>query len=374
LSSYTPATNFAAKDSLAAGNPNKIVKGTEIGAEFTAIATAIATKADSTSVTVPASFKNKVRNPKMDIAQRGTSFPGLGASTGTYTLDGWQWVAANTGAVVNVSQQADVAANSECQNSLRVTVTTADAAVTATKLAVIRQPIEGFLVRDLLGNPIAVRFEDKSPKAGIHCVAIQNGAQDRSYVAEYTLTAANTWQTVTIPLSATGLPSSGTWNFTTGTGLYLVKPLMAGSNFQTTPGAWQNGNFVATSNQQNLLDTLSNVCAITGVQLEKAAASTSLEHRDPASETLLDQRYFQQGIVAYLAGVSGSSTTVGMRVMFPTMRSSPTLSGIADNSVGAIGSRTFSAVAPNAALVSALGTGSAGFILDTSFSVSAELS
>ena len=48
MSNYTKTTNFAAKDSLASGNASKVVKGAEIDAEFTAIQTAIATKADGT--------------------------------------------------------------------------------------------------------------------------------------------------------------------------------------------------------------------------------------------------------------------------------------------------------------------------------------
>jgi hypothetical protein len=48
MSNYTKATNFAAKDSLAAGNSLKIVRGTEIDTEFNNIATAIATKIDGT--------------------------------------------------------------------------------------------------------------------------------------------------------------------------------------------------------------------------------------------------------------------------------------------------------------------------------------
>jgi hypothetical protein len=48
MSNYTKATDFAAKDALLTGNPAKLVKGTEIGTEFDNIATAIATKLDST--------------------------------------------------------------------------------------------------------------------------------------------------------------------------------------------------------------------------------------------------------------------------------------------------------------------------------------
>ena len=52
MSDYTKSTNFASKDSLASGNPLKIVKGTEIDTEFNNIATAISTKADLASPTL----------------------------------------------------------------------------------------------------------------------------------------------------------------------------------------------------------------------------------------------------------------------------------------------------------------------------------
>jgi len=47
MSNYTQTTNFATKDTLASGNPLKVVKGAEINTEFVNISTAIATKVDS---------------------------------------------------------------------------------------------------------------------------------------------------------------------------------------------------------------------------------------------------------------------------------------------------------------------------------------
>jgi len=52
MSNYVKATNFTAKDSLPSGNSGKIIKGTEIDVEFTAIASAISSKADSNSPTL----------------------------------------------------------------------------------------------------------------------------------------------------------------------------------------------------------------------------------------------------------------------------------------------------------------------------------
>jgi len=51
MSNYVKATNFLTKDALLTGNPAKIIKGSEIDDEYNAIATAIASKADTTSPT-----------------------------------------------------------------------------------------------------------------------------------------------------------------------------------------------------------------------------------------------------------------------------------------------------------------------------------
>jgi hypothetical protein len=52
MSNYIKATNFASKDALSTGNALKTVSGTEIDDEYTAIATAVATKANTASPTL----------------------------------------------------------------------------------------------------------------------------------------------------------------------------------------------------------------------------------------------------------------------------------------------------------------------------------
>lgn len=51
MANYVKATNFYTKDALLTGNPDKIIKGAEIDAEYNAIATAVNSKADTTSPT-----------------------------------------------------------------------------------------------------------------------------------------------------------------------------------------------------------------------------------------------------------------------------------------------------------------------------------
>lgn len=66
MANYTKATNFASKDSLLTGNPSKLVRGSEIDAEFNAISTAIATKADTNS-------PNLTGTPTAPTASSGTN-------------------------------------------------------------------------------------------------------------------------------------------------------------------------------------------------------------------------------------------------------------------------------------------------------------
>lgn len=49
MSDYSKSTNFTTKDTLPTGNSGKIVKGTELDTEFTAIASAISSKANTSS-------------------------------------------------------------------------------------------------------------------------------------------------------------------------------------------------------------------------------------------------------------------------------------------------------------------------------------
>ena len=79
MSNYTKSTNFATKDALPSGDPLKIVKGTEIDTEFNNIATAITSKADSSSPTfnctstTPVTIANDT-GQEIDIGMNGNDF------------------------------------------------------------------------------------------------------------------------------------------------------------------------------------------------------------------------------------------------------------------------------------------------------------
>mgnify|MGYP000352997555 FL=1 len=68
MSNYTKTTNFAVKDTLASGNPAKIIKGSEINTEYDNIATAVATKANTASPT----FTGTVTVPTLAVTGTAT--------------------------------------------------------------------------------------------------------------------------------------------------------------------------------------------------------------------------------------------------------------------------------------------------------------
>jgi hypothetical protein len=228
--------------------------------------------------------------------QRGTSF--LAVANGDYTADRWIYSVSGTG-VFSVLKTADAPTATQAgiytQDCLHVDVTTADASIAAGDVYAQSQYIEGlnasyFGFGQAGSRNVTLSFWHKHTKTGVNCVAIRNSANNRSYVAEYTQDVSDAWELaeITIPVDTTG-----TWLYTNAVGLRLTFTLAAGTTLQTTSGAWQAGNFVATSNQVNNLDNVANNFKIALVQLEAGQTATAFETRSYGQELSLCQRYYE---------------------------------------------------------------------------------
>ena len=266
-----------------------------------------------------AGTRNRIINGDMRIDQRGA----VVTTDGAYTVDRWQLGFVTSGAVQS-AQSGD--APTGFGNSLLFDVTTADTSIAAGEYGVLTQYIEGLTTSDLAwgtasAQTVTLSFWVKSTTTGTYCVSFRNSGNSRSYVATYSVASANTWEYKTITVSG---DTSGTWLGTNAVGIAIAFCFAVGSTFQTTAGAWQASNFLATSAQTNLLASTANEIRITGVQLEPGTVATPFERRPIGTELALCQRYFQVLTSLRLTG----NTTVGSELAWPitytAMRANPT--------------------------------------------------
>jgi hypothetical protein len=237
--------------------------------------------------------RNRIINGDMRLDQRnaGASVTVAGL-LGDYTLDRWMGYEFTDGvATIIRSSTAPVGFS----NSLLWTTTTADASLAAGQFAMVQQKIEGFNTSDLAwgtssAKSVTLSFYVRSSLTGTFDGAIVNGASpaDRSYVFNYTISSANTWEykTVTIPGDTTG-----TWNTDNTTGMVVRFSMGTGTTYQTTANAWAAGNFLGTSSGTSVVGTLNATWYVTGVQLEVGSTATPFERRSYGQELALCQRY-----------------------------------------------------------------------------------
>jgi len=277
--------------------------------------------------------RNKVLNGAMVIDQRNAGAAVTPTADTTYTLD--RWNIRNFGDSGRFSVQSTTSsAPLGFTHSAVLTVTTADA--TNNGAYSFSQRIEGFNSSDLgLGSTtsksITISFWVRSSIIGTYCVALRNQTATESYVAEYSISVADTWEYKTVSLPTV---AAGTWEITNATGIILDFVLGSNTGRETTAGAWQSGNFIGTANQTEWIATSGATFYITGVQLEAGDTATPFEHRSFGQELALCQRYFwsNPNTYYYYKGRESDRNRIAT-VPFPVqMRAAPTITKISDPS------------------------------------------
>ncbi len=288
---------------------------------------------------IPGSSKQLVRNGAMQISQRGT-ITGMGGANIYSALDGFE--VRNSGSPqgrFTSSQVAlslgDSATAGGFRQGLKMDCTTAEDAVGTAEIIMLVTKIEAQDLQHLewgtaSAKAVTLSFTFSSPKTGVHCVSLYNYDSNTSYVAEFTIASANTYERFKITVPG---PTDGGFNNDTGIGLGIQWPLVAGGNWQTTAGSWGNHEKYASSNQQNLLDNTSNNVILTGVLLEEGSVGTDYPHVSVSDEFLRNQRYlyrlqeFSTNAVGIASGAYMSTTVADFLVQFPVeMRATPTMS------------------------------------------------
>jgi hypothetical protein len=277
------------------------------------------------------SFKNRFINGAMTISQRNGTTGTLITVDNQYGLDRWTY---RTNLLSKFTSTQSTNAPVGFYNSNQTTVTTA-ATPASGEYASLKQTIEGYNISDLAfgtanAKPITLSFWVYSSVVGTYGARLCNESLTQTFVFQYTVNTANTWEQKTI--SAVG-STTGTWNLTTGSGLAVQFDLGSGASFQTsTLNAWQNADAIRAAGNVQLITNSGANWYVTGVQVEVGTVATSFDYRPYGTELSLCQRYFwksNQGNISQsgcLNGVFRSTTLVPGFTQFPvTMRATPTL-------------------------------------------------
>jgi hypothetical protein len=235
-------------------------------------------------------FRNRIINGNMVIDQRNA---GASVSTdGGFPVDRFR--AFRSGGAATFTSQRSTVAPPGFTNSILYTVGTG-AAPGATDFSGFLQAVEGFNVSDFgwgtaNAQPVTLSFWARSSITGTFGLAVRNGAGDRSYVASFAISAANTleYKTITVPGD-----TSGTWLKDNGAGLTLFWDLGVGSTFSDTAGSWLAANKLGLTGGVKLIGTNGATFYITGVQLEVGSVATPFERRPFGTELALCQRYYE---------------------------------------------------------------------------------
>ena len=300
-------------------------------------------------------FRNRIINGDMRIDQRnnGASVT-IPTGASTYTVDRWQTNKDTAGITLTAQQSSTAPAG--FKSSLLFTASVGGSPTSLQYLS-FQQKIEGLNVSDLEfgtvnASAVTLSFWVRSSIAGTYAIALKNPANDRSYVATYTINTANTFEQKTITIAG---DTTGTWLSTNGIGIRVGFDLGSGSGYNTTAGAWQAGDFFRTSGTVNWGGTIGATFYITGVQLEAGTVATPFERRDYGRELIMCQRYYESvylSVNTYAAQWTGVEF-FGVGVPFKTTKRvaptipNPTASGYwvtaAQNAYSAAGVHTFQA-------------------------------
>ena len=241
--------------------------------------------------------KNRIINGDMRIDQRNAGASITPASTGAfYSVDRWALETTRANALT-LQQVTDAPVG--FTNSLRVTVASSVASMSAGDAVNLFQGVEGFNIADLgfgtaNAQPITLSFWVKSSVTGTYSWFIRGTNDTRCYVGTYSITQANTWEQKIINVQ--GDSTTFAYNSTNGRGFLFGFALGDGSNFETAGNTWTGvgARMQVTGTLDFISQSNGSTWQVTGVQLEAGDTATPFERRSYGQELSLCQRYFQR--------------------------------------------------------------------------------
>lgn len=267
-------------------------------------------------------FRNRIINGDMRIDQRNAGASVTVNTSPVFTVDRF-YCAANASGVYTA--QRSTTAPAGFTNSVILTVTTPRTSIAAGDVYGIRQAIEGFNTAGLgwggaSAQSVTLSFWVRSSITGTYTVSFFNAAFNRSYVATYTINAANTFEQKTITIAG---DTTGTWATDNTAGITVYWDLGSGSTYNGTAGAWSASGILRTSGSTNWISTNGATFYLTGVQLEAGTVASPFERRDYGRELMMCQRYAIQLISTtnewIATGFANSGTNAFATIQLPVV-------------------------------------------------------
>ena len=278
--------------------------------------------------------KNIIINGAMQLAQRGTSSSGLGATTAGYTtVDRYAaYAGADATAGRYTMSQSTVTDLEGFSNALKIDCTTADTSIAAGEALLIQHPVEGFNVQQLKATSTTTRaftlsFYAKSnaSRAIATEINLTNGT-NRSASKLHTIGTSWARYTMTVPAaSSTQIDNDNSHELSVNLWLHAGTTFTSGTMSASLEPITNANRAVGIG---SIFASTDNEIEITGIQLEVGSQATPFEHRSFGEELGLCQRYYYQHVMGGTSGPRAQQYHANYKLYddwFPvTMRAAPT--------------------------------------------------
>ena len=280
--------------------------------------------------------RNIVINGAMNVAQRGTSVTGIGASAGYFTCDRWNINTGSSAGRLTMTQTADGPVG--FANCIKLDCTTADTSIAAGENLILQQSFEGqdlqAIGKGVTGaKEVTLSFYVKA-NAAFDFVAEWQDNDNSRFVSKLFATTTD-WVRHEITFPADVDDGSSPFGDDNANSAALNFWLHAGTTFTggTLGTTWNETAANRAAGIDSFYSSTDNNFFITGVQLEVGSQATPFEHRSFGEELALCQRYYLQAGGANYKSVFGAqgwynTTTswIGKGDIPVPLRASPTVS------------------------------------------------
>lgn len=240
--------------------------------------------------------KNLIVNGDMQISQRAPGASVASITSAAYVIDRYRFAPTNLG-TWTLSQDTDNPSGYGFSKSLKLLVTTADAAPAAADNCMLQYRMEGQHAQSVRkgtasAKQLTLSFWVKSSTTGTYIVELHDNDNTRHVCSSYSISAANTWElkTITFPADTTGALDNDA-NLSLSVHFWLA----AGSNYTSgvLQTSWAAVNDVNRAvGQVNLGGTLNNNIFFTGIQLEIGPSASTFEFLPFDVSLARCQRYY----------------------------------------------------------------------------------